>query len=317
VRSLDFTDPASPPELAFGDLLDALRRIQMTRWLPMKWTFSLAAQRFRMKRRRAPNWDVWREWLGRFTDGEVTLWEAERWTLWARIIIAFGASNYAPIFRRSKKRLLRTFRPEGLEHLDRLKAEGSGAVILGSHVGLMGWVGPLLRQLGYPMRLTHRRHISAENLLLMRRDGLDSSVMPYPAEPESGLHLKRLHDMLKRGTWVQHTGDFPDRENGIPARFFDKELQFRRAPWVLARVSGAPAVPVVVLMEEGYECRLVVGPPIHVGGEDGCTVEAGIQEYVDFLSDHVRRAPWNIHRYLWGLWYVDPARLARIRQRRR
>jgi KDO2-lipid IV(A) lauroyltransferase len=229
-------------------------------------------------------------------------WMRERHLMLARALRKVGGHTYAPVFRRSRPWLLRHLRPEGLEHLDALHAAGSGAVILGSHVGLNAWVGQVLRQLGYPIRLTQRLQTTADHYMLMRRDGSLHSVLPYPPPGQSGPHLKSLYEMLSRGTWVQHTGDFPVPQDGLCGTYMGRPVQCAPGPWVLARLARVPVVPVLMLANERREARLVVCPPIRIE-EPAASLREGLegpfQTYLDFVSSRVSRAPWNMGLKHW------------------
>ncbi len=146
----------------------------------------------------------------------------------SRTIRRLGTHTHAPVFRRSRDWLLRSLRPEGLEHLESVKQSGRGAIILGTHAGLNGWVAPILGQLGYPVRLMQRRDITLSKFLLLHWDGLDSQILLYPAPGEEGLYLKHLHDLLQQGQWMQHGGDNVDPGAGVSGRYLGHPVRFVR-----------------------------------------------------------------------------------------
>jgi len=221
--------------------------------------------------------------------------ELERYAAMSRTIRHIGARTYAPVFRRTREWLGRALRPEGLEHLEEVKRTG-GAIIVSTHAGCTEWVGPVLRQLGYPLRLVQRRHVAPETLILMRWEGVVGQVLPYPEPREAGVHLKTVYDVVKGGAWVHHPGDYPDRVNGLKGRYLGCDVRCARAPWILARLTGRPAMPALILMDANLEPKLFIGEPIRVAmqGDAKEAMSAAFQTYLDFASARVSQMPWNL-----------------------
>ena len=292
-----YRDPSQPIKMPFWRYLHSLACVLAHRTLPLKWLIMILCAARRIKFRIRPKG---LERTARLMDaampGGIDRRKIKRYIALSRTIRRIGLYSYAPVFGRSREWLLRKFSPEGLEHLDAAKRAGRGAIILGSNSGLKLWVAPILWQLGYPVHPMQRALVGAENLLLMRWDGMISEILPFPQAHESGMHLKRLYDLLKRGEWIQHVGHHIDTKNGAKARLLGSEVRCLRPPWVLARLTGAPVIPAVVLMDEDYNVRLVIGSPIHVEGgassEDSMT--SGLQSFLDFVTQHVFRVPWNL-----------------------
>jgi lauroyl/myristoyl acyltransferase len=295
----DFRDPTEPIRIPAGAYLKAVVRIAANRLLPVKLSCLISVQsaRLRLRFSRAREERMSR-FLGRYlpdsADGEQLL-KAARLSLAVR---RMGADTYAPIWRRSPRWLVRRFRPEGLEHLDEIKRSGSGAVILATGMGMKLWTEPILRQLGYPVRPVQRERVNSQVLLLMRWDGAINEALPYPGEDDSGPHMKMLHDLVRQGEWIRHSGQHPGHANPVKGRLLNFEVECGRGPWLIARLTGAPLVPVVVLMDADLTFRLVVGEPIRVdraGTPDGA-MQTAFQSYLDFIDEHVLPWPWNVTR---------------------
>jgi lauroyl/myristoyl acyltransferase len=223
-----------------------------------------------------------------------------RQTVLSKLVRRLGAHTYAAVFRRSRPWLLRTLRPEGLEILQQIKRDGQGAVFLATHAGMNAWTGPVLLQLGYPMRLIQRRFVSLHELLLMRSDGWDSHVLPFPPVGDEGIHLKWLCDLVRQGEWIQHAADAP-QPTGVAGRYLGHPVRCCRGPWAIARQTGVPLVPTLLLMDERYNLRLIIGSPIYVkaDGPSGDAMACAFQVYLDFVGRHLRQAPWNLHLSSW------------------
>ncbi len=299
---VDLADPLHPVKVPWPAGALAAARNFTYRALPMRWAMALATATTRLDMMRRPDrrrelLSVLRTVVPEQTDERVLRQQLVR----ARAIRKLGGNTYAAVFRRSRPWLLKNLRPEGLEHLDALHAAGGGAVILATHVGQNGWVGPVLRQLGYPLRLMQRRRTTVDAYMLLRRDGFLRHVLPFPSPAESGLHLKRLHDMLRGGAWIQHVGDFPATEGGLCGTYMGRAVQCVPGPWVLARLARVPVVPVLLLVDGRGKGRLHVCPPIRV--EPAASLREGLEElfqtYLDFVSARLRPAPWNVGLKHW------------------
>ena len=294
---VDFRDPLNPGKMPWRVYLKSGLRILSHRYYPIKWSFAVTNSIYSMKmklrpKRRAKFTKMLEVFMPEGTDSR----EVDRQIVLARTVRRIGAHTYAPIWRRSKKWLLRRFRPEGLEELDKIRQEGRGAIVLGTHAGLNAWIAPLLRQLGYPLRFMQRRNIGADTFLLVKWEGIASQGLPYPEDGEGGLHFKMLHGLLKSGVWIQHVADYADPETGLDGTYVGLKVRCGSAPWTLARLTGAAVLPALVLMDKHVQFRLVVGPPIYVS-DDGNAKEAmktAMQTYLDFVTHEVIKMPWNL-----------------------
>ena len=299
----EFTDPSRPIKIGAWHRFRGELRIRLHRLLPVKRQIAFY-MRWRRLRRLDPPLSRDRETaLGRLMGCQPGSRDLERLSRLSRIIGEIGRNSYAPVSGRSREWLLKTLRPQGLEHLE--QARGQGAIIVGSHVGFHRWVAPVLLQLGYPVRPTQMKDVPLDGLLLMQRDGLVRQVPRYAVGEERDVYLKRIVDLLKRTAWVQHGGDYPDPESGVRGELFGATVRLARAPWVVARLTGAPAIPVITVVQPDMSVRLVAGEPIYVGrdGPSEEAMQAGVQKYLDFLTDTLGQMRWNFHHGPWSWWF--------------
>ena len=76
-----------------------------------------------------------------------------------------------------------------------------------------------------------------------------------------------------------------------PVRFLGRTVRFAPGAVKLARLSGAPLLPLFWVPEGEGAAALEIGPPIHPGGDgDGDTVRC-LQAFADALDERVRRWP--------------------------
>ena len=233
----------------------------------------------------------------------VTRREAYRLALASRAVRRVGGHTFSPVSRRSRKWLLETLRPEGLEHLEAVRQAGRGAIVLSTHSGMNAWVGPVLLGLGYPVRLMQRTSISAEKYLLFRDNGWIDRVLPYPDPANSGPHLKRLLEFVRQGQWVQHVATARRPTAGLSGDFLGRQISASPAAWALARLSGAPALPAFVLADADLRPRLVVGEPLTVAadGPAPAAVEKAFLAYLKFVTDRLAAEPWNVSLLDWWM----------------
>jgi lauroyl/myristoyl acyltransferase len=282
--------------------LKSVARIAAQRWLPVKWSFKASALASRIKVRLQPEWRERRAARMRpFLPAGASERDLEETVCLSWTALKFALRSYAPVYHKSRGWLLKALEPEGLQHLEEVRRGGRGAIILGTHAGLYSWVAPILRQLGYPVRPTQRKSVTSDMFLLMKWDGALSALLPYPAGEEGVLHFKRLHDLIRAGVWIQQTGDYGDLEKGLTGRFMGHDIRCRRGPWSLGRATGAPILPVLVLLNRDFSFKLLVSPPIYVDGEAPAEngTRRAFQTYLDFLEQHLSRRPWNLSRTIW------------------
>ena len=293
---LEFTQPMSAPPIPFWERMRCPARILLYRSIPIKCSLKLSCFLRRLEMWTHP---ARREkiagLLKPLMPSDVTTRALREKVILSRAIRQLGGHTYAPVFRRSRQWLLRTFQPRGLEVLEAIRSEGRGAIILGTHAGMNAWVAPVLTQLGYPVRFMQRKHVSPEKLLLLRLSGWVNQGLPYPELGEEGIHLKLLCDLIRQGEWIQHVADYPDDMNGVRGKLLGREVRYCRAPWVLARLTGAPLIPVLVLVGRQMQPRLDIGPPIFVPArpDSDAAIHSAMQTYLDFVGSRVKDTPWQ------------------------
>lgn len=302
MRSVKFEQPWQLPPVPLMAYPLYVPRILLYRLLPLRVVLRLAVLHSRFEMQTQPERRRRLEAVLKplLPDG-TSLHDLRRKVVLSRAMRRIGTHTYAPVFRRSKEWLLRTFQPEGLEGLDEVKRSGRGAVILATHAGINGWVAPILNQLGYKTLLMQRPAISPHRLLTLRWDKWDAHVIPHPGFGHAGVHLKRLHSLLRRGEWIQYGGDVSFKGKGVEGQYLGRPVRCGPAPWALGRLAGVPVIPTLMLADERLRPRLIIGPPINVR-EDLPPEDAGagaFQTYLDFISRKLAPAPWNISLADW------------------
>ena len=188
------------------------------------------------------------------------------------------------------------FELEGLENLEAARAGGRGVVLLGSHFGAYIAALHWLDRRGLPLRLLVQRPTHASRRLLARFDADD------PRFPQRAFTLRRgmrpgeasrcvllARDALRAGFAVYLKGDVPHEAAGSqPGQLLGRHLPFA-AVWAdLARVTGAPVVPVFCVPRPAGRFRLTFEPPWSLTATDPARAVAA---YLRRLEAWIAREP--------------------------
>ena len=297
MRKFDVRDPAHSAPMSLLAQAEAFLRVAVHRCFPLKWVLRGECSSTWIRSLCQPQRTRRVQRLVAAFIPASSGRELQRAVALSMTIRRIGAQTYAPVFQRSHAWLLRVLRPEGLHHLEEARRLGRGGIVLGTGIGLKAWVAPVLRQLGYPVRPMQRVHLDGQSVLLRRWEGVAMQVLPYPEGPDAGIHLKRLHNLLRRGEWIQYPGQVPEPTKGICCSYRERDVKVSVMPWGLARLTGAPLIPAVLLVDASLDLRLIVGPAILVNSREAPldAMREACQTYQDFLSRLLHHMPWNQH----------------------
>lgn len=187
---------------------------------------------------------------------------------------------------------------EGLEHWEAARAGGRGAIVVTSHIG--GWeIGsavPSAREEHTVVHVVREREADPEaqaftEELLGKHSG--ASYRTHFADGEQDLSLE-LYAALRDGEVVALQGDRP-RQGGkvVRARFFDQVVSLPPGPAQLARLSGAPLLPVFTFREGRSAYRMVFSEPIQVARtrDRQADVDSAVQRLASVIEASIRSHP--------------------------
>lgn len=184
---------------------------------------------------------------------------------------------------------------------------GGGLIFVTSHVGnwevgaaqSSGSLGRRIHLVREP-ELDPRAQVFIENLLQER---LGDRVTTHFARDDIALAVT-LREALAAGDLVALQGDRP-RAGGQAVRveIFGRRFEVPAGPLALARVTGAPLLPVYILRRARLAYEIACRPPIRVGHTSDRTADLAqaAHELATAIEWAVRREPhqWFCFRELW------------------
>ena len=185
----------------------------------------------------------------------------------------------------------------GSEHLLAAKEAGRGAILLTAHAGNFELGGLFLRDQGLSAAVAYVPDPSPviEAHRAEARAALGVEGIPVTSSPFAFLPLLRA---LREGRFVAMQGDRDVSGTGRRLAFFGRVSSFPVGPFRLAAASGAPILPVFVLMEPDGRYRLTVERPIRLGpatgfrsGPDERELSAAMERWVGILTSVVAGNP--------------------------
>lgn len=188
---------------------------------------------------------------------------------------------------------------EGLENLERARAQGRGVIMVMPHLGGWDWGGAWLAASGYPLTVVVEPVEPPELFEWFAgfRRSLGMTVVPLGADATAAV----LHTLRSGGV----VGLLSDRDiggHGVEVMFFGERTTLPGGPATLALRSGAPIVTCAVYFE-GDAHRGVVCAPLDTTRQGSLRQDVAriTQLIADELAGLIRRAPeqWHVFQPNW------------------
>jgi predicted LPLAT superfamily acyltransferase len=200
-----------------------------------------------------------------------------------------------------------TYTFDGLAHLTSAMKEGSGAILLMSHMGNWEVAARLLKRelaglkLMLYMGVKQKEQIEGLQKLSVRQS--DIRIVGVDEAGGSPFDIVEGIRFLRQGGLVSLTGDrvWQAGQRTIPVRFLGRTVHLPAAPYVLAMAAGCPLFVFFALRTRNRHYRFSASPPIMVPAADRSQREAAMalaaQQYADLLEEAVRRHPFQWHHF--------------------
>jgi KDO2-lipid IV(A) lauroyltransferase len=195
----------------------------------------------------------------------------------------------------------------GLEHLERARAGGKGAILLSGHYGNVELLGAWLGRMN-PVDFVVQALSNPEVESLLAAQRAAAGV----GQIASGASLRRIYEALRENRWVAILADQDARRGGVFVPFFGRPSSTAIGPARIALGTGAPIIMGFATRLADGRHHLEVEPPLEI--EDPGAPDAALRLtalHASRLEHHVRKHPdhwfW-LHRR----WKTAPAPAAAV-----
>lgn len=182
------------------------------------------------------------------------------------------------------------------ETLDKALVAGNGAILVSPHLGNWELGGLGLADLGYTINiLTFREPDEQVNELReVVRQERGVRFIYVDRDDASPLAIIEAVNALRRNEVLAILGDRDGSSHTILIDFFGRPTNIPVGAAYLALASGAPVIPVFVLMEEkGRYATIMEEPIIFCGshGEHGNAIRSGMEKLLAVFERYIRAYP--------------------------
>jgi KDO2-lipid IV(A) lauroyltransferase len=196
----------------------------------------------------------------------------------------------------------------GAEYMAQALREGKGAICITPHLGNWEMGGLLLAFRGGSLNVLSLDEPDPRTKAFRGRFRHSKGIreLYIKAGGEDPFSTIELVKALRNNEIVAMLGDRQDSPNTMDVDFFGRRTQFPMGAGMLAMMTGAPVLPVFVVMEKGWKYRGIIEKPIYFDGskrgERERVIREGMQKIARVFEDYIRRYPdqwYNFYSY-WG-----------------
>jgi KDO2-lipid IV(A) lauroyltransferase len=216
---------------------------------------------------------------------------------WGRCML-----EYAAFARLTPAEVLDLTEVEGVENLDRTRAEGKGCIMVAAHLGNWELIGAGLVARGYPIHFlvgeqTNARVDGVMNEL-RRRQGIGIITR--------SVALRKVLQALSEQQFIAMLPDQDARKGGIIVDFLGRPASTVRGPAMFAIRRGCAILPTFITRQGRRHLMSIEAPlhPLPLANEDD-VVRDLTQRYTDRIAARIRMHPdeyfWPHRRWKTGL----------------
>jgi KDO2-lipid IV(A) lauroyltransferase len=178
-------------------------------------------------------------------------------------------------------------------HVAEVLQEGRGVILATAHVGNWDISGRALHETGRPVFMVMGREPNETTQEYARRSREQAGVRVIYSDSS----IFSAFNMIRALRQNEILAIQIDRGNGEPSSptkhvpFFGRDALFQEGAFHLARLSGAPVVPVVTLRRGRRHYEIVLGEPLRVSRDVPGDAERALHEAVSFFERTIRARP--------------------------
>ncbi len=185
-------------------------------------------------------------------------------------------------------------RIEGMEHAERARAQGTGALILTAHLGNFDLLCCAAPAIGFPLSTVAKRmrNTAADAWIRDRWRSFGVDVLP----PRNSIRdcIRAVREGRLLGFMLDQN---MTRDEGVFVEFFGRPACTTTGLAVLAAYTGAPVMPVFVHREHDGRHRIRVLPPLEPpAGREPESLRDATQSYTRVIEAQVRAHP---EQWIW------------------
>lgn len=185
--------------------------------------------------------------------------------------------------------------------MDDALAAGTGAILVSPHLGNWELGGLGLADLGYPVNIVTFREpderFNRERERMRTERGI--RYIYVDRDDASPFAIIEAVNALKRNEVLAILGDRDGSSHTIRMNFFGRPTNIPVGVAYLALASGAPVIPVFVVMEKGRYATIMEEPIIFQGGhgEHDGAIRAGMEKLLAVFERYIRSYPDQWYNY--------------------
>jgi KDO2-lipid IV(A) lauroyltransferase len=196
----------------------------------------------------------------------------------------------------------------GGDYMAKALQAGKGAICITPHLGnweigglLFSFKGGRLNVLTLDERDLDTKSFREE---MRRRKGIRNLYID--AKDDSPMAILDAVKALRRNEIVAMLGDRVESQKTLVFDFFGKKTSFPIGAGILAMVTGAPVLPVFVVMEENRKYRGIIETPIYFdsSSREGreAILQKGMEKLIKIFEDYIGQYPdqWYNFYPFWG-----------------
>jgi KDO2-lipid IV(A) lauroyltransferase len=196
----------------------------------------------------------------------------------------------------------RMVRPEGKERIDKLLAEGKGAVVVTAHVSNWDMLAAASAVYGYSISAVTNELPSGRlnELVIASRERIGMKMIRLGAGS-----LRQILKALGRNELVALASDLYSGDRGVRVPFFNRPAVFPAGPAAIALKTGAPILPVWIRRQPNNLYIAEIEEPIEVSrtGDNARDIQVTTERIVRFFERIIRREPdqWLVFLPVWRM----------------